>query len=161
MILLLAFVVVPIVELYVIVQVGQAIGVLQTIALVILMSMAGAWLMKREGLKAWNAFVRATQERRVPAKEVADGALVLFGGALLLTPGFVSDIAGLVLILPPTRALFRRSLTGFVANRFVAVRVGQQVHAQYQRRATRGTTIEGETVERPYSGPDDEGRAPE
>lgn len=166
MILLLAFVIVPIVELYVIVQVGQTIGVLETIALVVFMSVAGAWLMKREGIRAWNAFVGATQERRIPAKEVADGALVLFGGALLLTPGFVTDVLGLVLILPPTRALLRGTLTGFVAKRFVAVRLGQQVHHQYRSHGGRGgggATIEGETVERPGSpgsGPgDDSGRA--
>ena len=149
LVLLLVFVVVPIIELWVIVQVGQTIGVLETIALVIAMSAVGAWLMKREGLRAWRAFVQATQEHRVPAKEVADGALVLFGGALLMTPGFVTDVLGLVLILPPTRALLRRTLTGVVARRFVVVRVGQQVHEQYGRyapRPGRGATIEGETV---------------
>ncbi|HVE64897.1 MAG TPA: FxsA family protein [Mycobacteriales bacterium] len=115
--LVLAFIIVPIVELYVIVQVGQAVGVLPTIGLLLAVALLGSWLVKREGLRAWRSFLAAMQERRVPAREVADGALVVLGGAMLLTPGFVTDVLGLVLILPPTRAVLRRALTGVVARR--------------------------------------------
>jgi UPF0716 protein FxsA len=119
LILLLAFVVVPIVELYVVVQVGQEIGVLPTILLVVGVSVLGAWLVKREGRRTWRAFTLALHERRVPAREVVDGALVLVGGALLLTPGFVTDVVGLLAVLPPTRAVLRKGLVGWVAGRFV------------------------------------------
>jgi UPF0716 protein FxsA len=119
--LFVAFVVVPIVELYVIVQVGHLIGVLPTLLLLFACSVAGAWLVKREGVKAWRAFRAATAEGRVPARETADGALVIVGGALLLAPGFVTDALGLLCVLPPTRALVRRLLLGFFLGRFGVV----------------------------------------
>jgi UPF0716 protein FxsA len=108
--LLALFVVVPILEIYVIIQVGQAIGALWTIALLIADSILGAVLMKSQGRAAWRRFQLAVQEGRVPAREVLDGALVIFGGAFLLTPGFCSDIVGALLLLPPTRAVIRRIL---------------------------------------------------
>lgn len=110
LILLVLFVVVPIVEIYVIIQVGQAIGALWTIALLIADSIAGSVLMKSQGRAAWRRFQLAVSEGRVPAREVLDGVLVIFGGAFLLTPGFVTDICGALLLLPPTRALIRRVL---------------------------------------------------
>jgi UPF0716 protein FxsA len=103
------FVVVPIVELAVIIQVGQAIGVWWTIAILIADSVLGALLMRAQGRAAWRRFTVALQSVRPPAREVADGVLVIFGGALLLTPGFLSDIFGLLFLLPPTRALIRRA----------------------------------------------------
>jgi UPF0716 protein FxsA len=106
--LLALFVVVPIVEIYVIIQVGQAIGAWWTIALLIADSIAGTMLMKSQGRAAWRRFQAALAEGRVPAREVLDGALVIFGGAFLLTPGFVTDIFGALFLLPPTRAVFRR-----------------------------------------------------
>ena len=114
---LLALIVVPIVELYVIIQVGQGLGVVPTIVLLVVMSLAGGYLLRREGTKTWQALRQAIQAGRVPAREVADGALVILGGALLLTPGFLTDLVGLLCILPPTRALLRRMLTGVVARR--------------------------------------------
>ena len=107
--LLLALVVVPIVELYVIVQVGQGIGILPTLALLVVMSLLGGYLLRREGTRTWLALREALQAGRLPAREVADGALVIVGGALLLTPGFATDLFGLLCILPPTRAVLRRS----------------------------------------------------
>ncbi|MEO6712223.1 MAG: FxsA family protein, partial [Mycobacteriales bacterium] len=82
-------------------------------------SALGAWLLKREGMRAWTAFTTATGSGRLPAREVADGALVMFGGALLLTPGFLTDVIGLFCLLPPTRAVLRRSLLAFVTRRAV------------------------------------------
>src|SRR5918992_2197822 len=102
------FILVPIAELAVIIQVGQAIGVWWTIALLIADSVLGSLLMRSQGRAAWRRFNQALQAGRVPAREVADGVLVIFGGALLLTPGFLSDIFGLLLLLPPTRAVIRR-----------------------------------------------------
>jgi UPF0716 protein FxsA len=106
----IALFVVPIVELYVIVQIGQEIGVLNTIGLLIVVSAAGAWLLKQQGIAAWKRFQDALARGRPPAGEVADGALILFGGALLLTPGFVTDCVGLVLLIPVTRAAVKRWL---------------------------------------------------
>jgi UPF0716 protein FxsA len=115
LVLILLFIVVPIVELFVIIQVGEAIGVLPTIALLIADSVLGSMLMRSQGRTAWWRFNAALAEGRIPHREVLDGALVIFGGALLLTPGFVTDIFGLVFLLPPTRALVR----GVIARRFL------------------------------------------
>ena len=119
-VLLLLFIVVPLLELYVILQVGEAIGVLPTIGLLIVDSVLGAMLMRSEGRRAWTRFNLAVSEGRVPAREAIDGVLVVFGGALLLTPGFVTDILGVVLLLPFTRPLMRRILVRRFAGRMVA-----------------------------------------
>ena len=110
LILLALFVVVPILEIYVIIQVGQAIGALWTIALLIADSIAGSLLMKSQGRAAWRRFQAALAEGRMPAREVLDGVLVIFGGAFLLTPGFCSDIVGALFLLPPSRVFIRRML---------------------------------------------------
>jgi UPF0716 protein FxsA len=112
--LILLFIIVPIAELAVIIQVGQAIGVWWTIAILIADSLLGSILMRHQGRAAWRRFTTSVGQGRVPAREVIDGALVLFGGALLLTPGFLSDILGLLLLLPPTRAAIR----GLIVRRF-------------------------------------------
>ncbi len=100
--LFLAFLVVPLVELYVLIQVGQAIGALPTIVILLADSLIGAMLMRSQSRAAWQRFLTASRSGKVPAREVVDGALVIFGGALLLTPGFVTDILGVLLLLPPT-----------------------------------------------------------
>jgi UPF0716 protein FxsA len=117
--LLLVFLVlvVPIVEIYVIVQVGQEIGALPTVALLIVESLIGAWLVRREGSRAWAALRLATTSGQLPSREIADTALVLVGGTLLLTPGFVTDVFGFFFILPLTRPVARRLLAGFLARR--------------------------------------------
>jgi UPF0716 protein FxsA len=120
--LVAAFVIVPIVEIYVIIQVGQVIGPWWTILLLIADSFFGAWLVKHEGRRAWRALSDALQSGRMPAKELADGALVLVGGTLMISPGFVTDIAGILLILPFTRPLARRVLTRLVTRRFLEQR---------------------------------------
>lgn len=108
--LVLLLVVVPIAELYVIIQVGQAIGVLPTIGLLIFDSLFGAWLLRREGRAVWQRFRSTIDRGAVPAKETADGVLVIAGGALMMTPGFLSDILGILMLAPPTRALLRKLL---------------------------------------------------
>ncbi len=120
LLLVILFIVVPILELYVLIQIGQTIGILPTIALLILDSILGAALMRSQGRAAWRRFNRALAEGRVPGREVLDGALVIFGGALLLTPGFLSDILGLILLLPPTRAIVRNVLVRRFGGRIVA-----------------------------------------
>jgi UPF0716 protein FxsA len=109
--LITAFIVVPILEIYVIIQVGQVIGAWWTILLLIADSVFGSWLIRREGRRAWRALTTAIQSGRMPAAELADGALILVGGTLMLSPGFVTDAVGIVLILPFTRPVARRILT--------------------------------------------------
>src|SRR3954452_16074416 len=130
--LVLLFVVVPIVELYVIIQVGEAIGVWWTLALLIADSILGSLLMRPQGRVPGQRFQPPLAGGRPPAREVLDGALVIFGGAFLLTPGFVTDILGLVLILPPTRAVVRRALVARVRPR-VVVRTASRVAASRSR----------------------------
>jgi len=115
--LVLLFVAIPIVEIYVIIQVGEAIGALWTIALLVADSIIGCVLMRAQGRASWRRFNDAIGAGRVPGREVVDGALVIFGGALLLTPGFVTDIFGLAFLLPPTRAVIRRLLVRRFAGR--------------------------------------------
>lgn len=108
--LVIAFVVVPIVEIAVITQVSDGLGWGWTLTLLFVDSVIGAVLVRREGRRAWTAFREAIATGRWPGDEVAQGALVLVGGALLLTPGFVTDALGLAFVLPPTRAVFSRVL---------------------------------------------------
>jgi len=108
--LLLLLILVPIAELYVIIQVGQAIGALPTIALLFASSILGTVLLRSQGRLAWRRFRGALAAGRAPAREVVDGALVIFGGSLLIVPGFLSDLLGLFLLLPPTRVLTRKLL---------------------------------------------------
>jgi UPF0716 protein FxsA len=120
--LVVAFVVVPILEIYVIIQVGQVIGAWWTILLLIADSIFGSWLIKHEGRRAWQALTTTIQSGRMPAAELADGALILVGGTLMLSPGFVTDLFGIVLILPFTRPVARRILTGVVSRRLLGPR---------------------------------------
>ena len=124
LLLVILFIVVPLVELYVIIQVGQWIGALPTIALLLLDSILGAALLRHQGRAAWWRFNQALAERRVPHREVFDGVMVIFGGALLLTPGFITDVFGLLCLIPPSRALIRRLLSVVALRRF---RAGQRV----------------------------------
>jgi UPF0716 protein FxsA len=123
--LILAFLVTPIVEIYVIIRVGQVIGPFPTIALLIIESLLGAWVVKREGRRAWLALKSAMGSGRMPATELADAALLLIGGTLLLTPGFVTDIIGFFLVLPASRPLARRML-GWAAARRAAAAVDKR-----------------------------------
>ena len=118
--LFVAFIVVPLVEIYVLIQVGQVIGPWWTILLLILDSLFGTWLIRREGARAWLALRVALESGRMPARELADGALILVGGTLMLTPGFVTDAFGILLILPFTRPMARRMLTQLVSRRLLA-----------------------------------------
>ncbi len=109
-VLALLFLVVPLVELYLIIQVGELIGALNTIAVLILMGIVGGWLMKREGVGVLRRVRTQLQRGQVPARELVDGFLILFGGALMLAPGFLTDLLGLSLLVPPLRAMVRATL---------------------------------------------------
>src|SRR3954451_13003835 len=121
LLLIVLFIVVPIAELYVIIQVGQLFGVVPTLLLLLADALLGSLLLKHQGRGAWRRFNEALAARRFPGREVVDGVLIVIGGTLLLTPGFLSDIAGLFLLIPPTRAIARRLLMRFTLGRFAVV----------------------------------------
>ena len=120
LLLILIFIVVPIAELALLIQVGDLIGVWWTIALLIADSILGSLLMRSQGHATWWRFNVSLEAGNPPVREVLDGVLVIFGGALLLTPGFISDFLGLLLLLPPTRALVRAMLVRRFAERMIA-----------------------------------------
>lgn len=115
--LALLFLVVPFVELFVLIQVGQAIGALPTIGLLIVVSIVGAWLVKKEGMGVARRAQAQVRRGEVPGRELVDGVLILFAGALLLTPGFFTDLVGVALLLPPIRAALRAAASAQLAKR--------------------------------------------
>ena len=125
MILLLLFVVVPIVELWVIIRVGSAIGFLNTLGIIVGVAVLGSWLVKREGLRVWRRFTESVSRGRVPTRELVDGVMILGAGALLLTPGFVTDVFGVLMLFPPTRAVFRSLVMRSAKKRTIIVRRGE------------------------------------
>ena len=115
--LVVAFILVPLAELYVLIQVGQTIGVLDTLVLLLLVSVVGAWLAKREGIGVVRRMRAALNAGRVPGAELVDAFLILLAAALMLTPGFLTDIVAILLLLPPVRAVVRRQLRRIFARR--------------------------------------------
>ena len=118
--LLALFIVVPLAELYVILKVGDAIGAVPTIALLAADSVLGWMLLRTQGRSVWRRFNETMAAGRVPHRELIDGVLVIFGGAFPITPGFLTDIVGLVLLIPPTRAVVRRLVARRLGRRVVA-----------------------------------------
>lgn len=113
--LAIVFVLVPLLELYLIFQVAELLGggtrgALLTVAILAIDSLVGATLLKTQGRAVWRRFHETLGAGAMPHREVVDGVLVIFGGAFLITPGFLTDVVGIVFLLPPTRALVRRSL---------------------------------------------------
>ena len=160
--LLILFIVLPILELYVIIQVGDAIGIWPTLAILLIDGFLGAALARSQGRSAWRRFNEATGAGRIPAKEVFDGAAIIVGGAFLLAPGFITDAIGLSLLIPPSRAVYRRLAFGtakrvgplrpimFVYGRRAATRPGPAAGpATPPRREPRGYDVEGSAREIP------------
>ncbi|MGH3932089.1 MAG: FxsA family protein, partial [Pseudonocardiaceae bacterium] len=137
---LLILLVVTLVELAVLIAVGNAIGVLLTVGLLILASLVGAALLRREGTRTLVAFNEALRTRRPPHREVLDGMLIAMAAVLIVLPGFVSDVLGLLLILPPTRALVRR-------------RMLRSAEHSAPARFAPGAVIEGEVIDEPPAQP--------
>ena len=115
--LVIAFLIVPIIEIYLIVQVDAAIGGWETLGLLVFDSLIGAWLVRREGFSILANVQARLGRRELPTNELIDGMLVLFAGALMLTPGFLTDGLGFLLLLPPTRAIVRNTLKKRFAGR--------------------------------------------
>lgn len=150
--LVLAFILVPIIEIYVIIQVGQVIGPWWTILVLIADSVFGSWLLRREGSKAWQALRVAIAEGRMPARELADGILVVVGGTLMISPGFVTDAFGILAILPLTRPLGRAVLARLIARRLpVPGSAGFPRPGNAQRPGPSGDVVQGEVVDPPGS----------
>lgn len=141
--LVVALVAVPIFEVWLLIQVGQWLGVLPTIAIVVVEALLGAWLMRREGRRAYAALTGAFSTGQMPTRQLADAALVLVGGVLLMLPGFATDVVGFLCLLPFTRPLARRLLTGLVGSRISRLDVPAGFHLN------RGDVIQGETVDMP------------
>jgi len=152
--LILIFIVVPILELALIIQVGEAIGVWWTIALLLGDALLGAWLWRHQGRAAWRRFNAALSEGRPPTKEVFDGVLIIFGGALLITPGFISDFFGILLLAPPSRAVIRGVLVARVLPRTVRAGFGAaSAGARRRGGGTPGFDVEGTASEIPPDPP--------
>lgn len=159
-VLALLILIVPVIELIVIVEVATRIGFFETIGVLILISVAGAWLVRREGTAAWRRLQAALARGEVPTNEVIDGVLVVIGGALLLTPGFVTDVVGLLLLFPASRSLARRwgrRVAGMIAvRRFGAAGAAAGVAAEtgksvYDARVTRARRVTDRSVAPPSS----------
>jgi UPF0716 protein FxsA len=109
-ILFLIFVALPLAEIYALVKVGSWLGVLPTIVLLFFVSAAGAYLVKREGIRVWRRMQEQIVAGKMPSNEILDGVCLLLAGVLLLVPGFVTDVVGLFLLLPPFRVVLRKLL---------------------------------------------------
>ena len=144
---LVLLVAIPIFEVWLLIQVGQQIGVWPTVLILVVEAVLGAWLMRREGGRAWAALTAAFETGRVPTGELADAALVLVGGLLLMLPGFATDIVGFLFLLPLTRPLARKLVAFFLARRIERMGLPVVRPAQGQ-----GDVIEGETVDGPPTG---------
>jgi UPF0716 protein FxsA len=145
--LVLIFLIVPLLELYVIWQVGNAIGIIPTLLILVADSLLGAYLLRSQGRAVWRRFQRAFEERRMPHQEIVDGVLVIFGGAFLITPGFLTDVFGLLLLLPPTRAIFRRAVMRRLRLRAVEGAAGAARARRPARPAPDGYDVEGSATE--------------
>ena len=133
---------VPIFEVYVLVQVGQRIGAVPTILILVVEAIIGGWLLRREGTRTWRALDGAFRGGRVPTGELADASLVLVGGVLLMLPGFVTDVLGLFFLIPFTRPLARQVVAFFVARRLNRAGLVPGAFSPYAR----GTVVDGEVV---------------
>ena len=152
--LVVIFIVVPLLELYVILKVGDTIGWLPTLAILAADSILGAVLLKSQGRTAWRRFNEAINTGRIPHSEIIDGVLIIFGGAFLITPGFLTDVFGLLFLFPPTRTAFRKTVRRMIERGTVWGRVGgAAVRAGQARRASRapgngaGYDVEGSATE--------------
>ena len=143
---LVLVVAVPIFEVWLLIKVGDQIGVWPTVLILVVEAALGGWLMRREGSRAWQALTEAFGTGRVPTGELANAALVLVGGLLLMLPGFATDVIGFLFLLPMTRPLARKLVAFFLARRISRLgltRVSPQ---------GRGDVIAGETVDDPAPG---------
>ncbi len=161
-VLVLLFLLIPVAELYVIYKVGDSIGIGWTFLLLAADSVLGSLLLRSQGRTVWRRFNEALANGRMPHREVQDGVAVIFGGAFLITPGFLTDVVGLALLVPPTRALIVRLAGRVMARRMAAHaqaergrRGGGEGYGADERRRREGGTghdVEGSATEQPRAG---------
>jgi UPF0716 protein FxsA len=101
--LFLIILVLPLAEIYLLLEVGSLIGALPTVVLVIFTAVLGSWLLRQQGFTTFRRFQESLARGEVPAYEIVEGPLILLGGLLLLTPGFITDVMGIVCLIPPLR----------------------------------------------------------
>jgi UPF0716 protein FxsA len=146
--LIVIFIAVPLAELYVILKVADSLlGWPLTIALLAADSLLGSWLLRSQGRAVWNRFNEATRAGRVPHSEVIDGVLVIFGGAFLITPGFITDVIGLILLVPPTRRVVRRLARRTIERRTLGAVPGPAGRARPRRESVTDYDVEGTASE--------------
>jgi UPF0716 protein FxsA len=133
--ILVVLLVAGVVEIGVLVALGQAIGVLPTLGLLVAAAVLGTWLLRREGRRTLREFREAARLRRSPDREISDGVLIAAAGILIILPGFVSDVAGLLLLLPPVRAVLRQMWLH-----------SQRIYRQQGATAPGSDVIDGEVV---------------
>lgn len=114
----------PAAELFVAIEVASAIGVLLTVLLLIASWPLGGWALRSQGRAVWRKFTDAVASGKPPARQAIDGALVLIGGLLMIVPGFITDVLGAVLLLPPTRAAVREAIVRHPRSRMVVLATG-------------------------------------
>ncbi len=127
--LFLAFTIIPVLEIYLLIKLGSFLGALNTVIIVILTGIIGAYLAKLEGLHTMTKVREALNRGEMPAEEMLDALLILVAGIVLLTPGFLTDIAGLLILIPQTRLLFKR----WLRKKFDEWTKGQQMHIDFHR----------------------------
>lgn len=159
-ILLLLFIAIPILEIYLLIKVGERIGLLSTLLTIVLTAIVGASLVRREWIKTINSLQNKLQNNQTPGKELADGAMLLLAGVLLVTPGFFTDGVGFALAFPLTRALLRKKLVAILVARV------QTTHQGYYTQNTdshpaNNSTVEGEFHSHPNQEPSTESAKPD
>lgn len=137
--LVLAFTILPIVDLWLLLSIGEVFGFWPTLAMTIGVATLGAWLGKREGLKVLAQWKRALGEFRMPEDGLVSAALVLVGAVLLITPGVLSDVFGLLFLIPPTRRVFAKLVSAYVARRFAKAQQEGRVHVHVRSAMPRAT----------------------
>ncbi|CAN5575372.1 hypothetical protein BH24ACT26_BH24ACT26_19150 [soil metagenome] len=142
----IALLVVPLAELWLILQVSERIGVPETLVILVLMSVAGAALLKQQGMTTWRRLQEALRRGEMPTQEATDGALILLGGALLLTPGFLTDAVGFAFVLPPTRAAVKGVARRWWGRRARHVVDGSGAWSPYPRMGSRKRARDGVTA---------------
>ncbi len=150
--LLLIFIGIPLIELYLFLAIGQRIGIFATIATVVLTGFLGAWLTKQQGLKTLARYQQTLSEGRLPHTEVIEGIMILAAGAVLLTPGFLTDLIGFTLLIPPARAWVRNRLTNYLKTRIQVA--GDSVATRPNSPVAGVIEIEAEVVEERGTTPD-------
>jgi UPF0716 protein FxsA len=146
LVLVALFIGVPLIEIWFLIQVGRVIGPWWTILLLVVDSLIGTWLIRREGGKAWRELRTSIETGRMPARELADGALILVGGTLMLAPGFITDAFGILLILPVTRPVARRLLTRMISRRLLGAGTVSP-NATRPGPGSGGSVVQGEVVD--------------